>query len=492
MPSRIEWTEETWNPIIGCTRCSPACDHCYAVRMAHRLGSNPQTPQYKGLTRMTPDGPDWTGEVRCLEAELSRPLKWRKPRKIFVGSMTDLFHPNVPFEFLDRIFAVMSLCPQHTFQVLTKRPERMREYMERGNRGQLEALSKEVGAKQGYLPWPLPNVWLGTTIWDQPSADKNIPELLGCPAAVRYVSAEPMIGEVDLSKWVGYYPLHEAEKQRGNALPGGGERTDRDQAGWLNLESRPKAQIQMGRENNSDPCSPTEDRRECGGRVQIGQNNDRRGADNGPGASPCLEGHQGADPARLDDKSQERDQVGQFPRQSGAGDVLRTSCSCSECPSCREDRPEWTTQRDVKAERRSGKRDTSEKEVWGVAVVHSKGLRDNISDCEQDMSRGSLGISWLIAGGETGPGARPMHPDWVRSLRDQCEAAGVPFFFKSWGELAPCRLQHIDIAVNRTNGLYHWEFDPECKGDMRRVGKKAAGRVIDGRTWEQFPEVNRG
>lgn len=351
--SRIEWTDATWNPIVGCTRCSPACDHCYAVRMAHRLGSNPQTPQYKGLTRMTTSGPDWTGEVRCLPGELSRPLKWRESRRIFVGSMTDLFHPAVPFEFLDRIFAVMALCPQHTFQVLTKRPERMREYMGLGDRGPLEALSKEVGAKQGYLPWPLPNVWLGTTIWDQDSADRNVSVLLDTQAAVRFVSAEPMLGPVDMDKWIG--------------SNGGVGRCD--VCGQPYSEAHPTSQV-------------------------------------------------------------------------------HARCANQKCPRGNDGE-------------------------WYASVSYRPS------------------ISWVICGGETGPGARPMHPDWVRSLRDQCKGAGVAFFFKSWGEWAPWDDDNWSIPAGADDVLAHDRAIQINGVEFLRVGKKAAGRILDGRTWEQFPEVGR-
>lgn len=222
--STIEWTDATWNPIGGCTRVDEGCRNCYAEIMAARFSGSGQWGE--GLARIVgADGARdhrWTGKLRFNEAALDRPLRWRSPRKIFVNSTSDLFHESVPDEWIDRVFAVMALCPQHTFQVLTKRPDRARAYLSRPDvsvRVGLEALgmtmdhhaahaNSKVGSgiivkatdiNPGALAqWPLPNVWLGTSIHDQASADKRIPELLVCPAAVRFVSAEPLLGPVNL------------------------------------------------------------------------------------------------------------------------------------------------------------------------------------------------------------------------------------------------------------------------------------------------------
>ena len=129
--SKIEWTDATWNPIAGCDIVSPGCRQCYAMRrVAPRLAANPATPHYHGTVKKTKTGYVWTGKIGIASDKVfNRPLAWKKPRKIFVNSTSDLFHPNVPDEVIDRCFAVMSLCPQHTFQVLTKRPKRMLEYI---------------------------------------------------------------------------------------------------------------------------------------------------------------------------------------------------------------------------------------------------------------------------------------------------------------------------------------------------------------------------
>lgn len=196
----IEWTNETWNPVTGCTKVSAGCANCYAERMAKRL---------KGRYGYPKDEPF---RVTLHEDRLTGPLRWRTPRMIFVCSMGDLFHADVPFDFIDRVFAVMALCPQHTFQVLTKRPERMESYindwhatvpLERcfdRRKGCVYAIVDKIAGRY-VVPryWPLPNVWLGTSVENQQAADERIPHLLRCPAAVRFVSAEPLLGPVDLS-----------------------------------------------------------------------------------------------------------------------------------------------------------------------------------------------------------------------------------------------------------------------------------------------------
>jgi protein gp37 len=175
----IQWTEATWNPLAGCSVVSPGCTNCYAMREAG--GRLKSSAKFAGLTEPSKAGPVWTGEVRLWERVLDQPVRWTKPRRIFVNSMSDLFHESVPDEWIDRVFAVMALCPQHTFQVLTKRADRMRDYCSSPYNG--VALS---------FKWPLPNVWLGVSVEDQARADGRIPRLLDTPAAVRcLVRASP-------------------------------------------------------------------------------------------------------------------------------------------------------------------------------------------------------------------------------------------------------------------------------------------------------------
>ena len=203
MPSKIERTEETWNPVTGCTKVSPGCANCYAERMAKRLAGRCGYPK---------DNPF---AVMMHYYRLEQPIHWHKPRTIFVCSMGDLFHPEVSFEFIDKVFAVMALCPQHTFQVLTKRADRMRDYfayLEEENKKPSHtphraieiALEHITGDHWPYIPpvqaWPLPNLWLGVSAENQEMADERIPLLLQTPAAERFVSVEPMLGEVDFKQ----------------------------------------------------------------------------------------------------------------------------------------------------------------------------------------------------------------------------------------------------------------------------------------------------
>lgn len=326
--SKIEWTDSTWSPITGCTKVSAGCDHCYAETIARRFAG----------TKAYPNG----FEVTLRPERLDQPLRWRKPRKVFVNSMSDLFHDAVPDRFIGEVFSVMGATPQHTYQILTKRHRRMRSLLRRWT----DHLTKgcycppDQGGCSAPMDvlhgrWPLPNVWLGVSVESQQWADIRIPALLETPAAVRFLSCEPLLGPVDLR----------------------------------NLRARNGALID------------------------------------------CL-----------------------------AGDVK-----------------------------------TPEGEVYAACPS---------------------AISWVIAGGESGPGARPMHPDWARSLRDQCQATGVPFFFKQWGEWRPEPVYdtvsgrfHVVMPDGRDRGVpwSGWKLDQPDAVVMERVGKGDAGRELDGRVWDEFP-----
>lgn len=202
--TKIEWADVVWNPIRGCSRVSRGCERCYAERQAHRFSG--EGMPYEGLTRMTEHGPVWTGKIKLVPELLDQPLHWKKPRRIFVNSMSDLFHEAVPDEFLDQVFAVMATAKKHTFQVLTKRPERMLKYFQEPARPDMVYWA---AYKFGYLgamcggtkaPIPVPNVQLGVSVEDQETADERIPLLLQTPAAVRFISAEPLLGPIDLLK----------------------------------------------------------------------------------------------------------------------------------------------------------------------------------------------------------------------------------------------------------------------------------------------------
>lgn len=299
--TKIEWADATWNPIRGCTKVSEGCRNCYAARMAARF-SAPGQP-YEGLAEMTPHGPRWTGKIRLVPEVLEKPLRWLKPRRVFVNSMSDLFHEDVPNEFIAEVWNAMRYAQIHTFQIITKRPERMFKWFKSIHEWEGYMVFGDIKPKayggNGIVVgesdnWPLPNVWLGVSVDNQQAADERIPLLLQTPAAVRFVSCEPLLGPVDLERWV---------------------------------------------------------------------TSDEMGVPTG------------------------------------------------------------------------------------------------------------MEIDWVIVGGESGPGARPMHPEWVRSIRDQCQAARVPFFFKSWGKHIP----YDENTLYNFNGNFYL--------------KKFAKREIDGREWNEMPEV---
>lgn len=177
--TQIEWTDQTWNPVVGCSIISPGCTNCYAMGMAKRLEAM-HCHKYDGLTRQSAGRTVWNGEVRCVEADLEKPLRWRKSRMIFVNSMSDLFHEDVPFEFIMQVWQVMEATPQHTYQILTKRPDRMDNFI------------------TFMHPPTLPNVWLGVSV-ESDEYRNRIEILSAIPAAIRFISFEPLIDRV-------YYP----------------------------------------------------------------------------------------------------------------------------------------------------------------------------------------------------------------------------------------------------------------------------------------------
>lgn len=225
----IEWCDATWQPVVGCTRVSAGCDNCYAIGTVNRFR------KADGLTKLRPKdasrpGLDWSGKVLLQPERLADPLKWRKPRRVFVCSQADLFHDAVPFEFIAAVFGVMASSRQHTFLVLTKRPSRAREYFAWVEKRASDYRS--TSAPHGWLfvdaataalpdsmiggpsPWPVPNVHLGVSVEDQATANERIPTLLELPAVVRWVSYEPALGPVDIERWLW------AHRERGAASIG--------------------------------------------------------------------------------------------------------------------------------------------------------------------------------------------------------------------------------------------------------------------------------
>lgn len=195
--SKIEWTNVTWNPIVGCNKISLGCDNCYAEKMALRqvyihqkreCGLNDTCLSYTVATNET----GWSGKTSFNNSQLVKPLRWKKPRMIFVCSMGDLFHKSVPFAWIDQVFDIMAQTPRHTYQILTKRPDRMKQYFEHKNE-----LLKDLG---GYSPPPF--IWLGVTAENQEQANKRVPVLLQIPASIHFVSIEPMLSNIFLDDWM--------------------------------------------------------------------------------------------------------------------------------------------------------------------------------------------------------------------------------------------------------------------------------------------------
>lgn len=230
----IAWTDTSWNPVRGCTRVSPGCERCYAEEQALRItrfdrgrGVPEGQGAYDGLVKRVGAEARWTGLVRLVPEKLAEPLRWRRPRKVFVNSMSDLFHESLTNEEVAAVFGVMAAASRHTFQVLTKRPARLIEWASWAARqgeellaavsepppsgspvgGALAVMTGEaVLGRCGFATachagWPLPNVWLGVSVENQTAADERIPLLLQTPAAVRWVSYEPALGPVDFTRW---------------------------------------------------------------------------------------------------------------------------------------------------------------------------------------------------------------------------------------------------------------------------------------------------
>lgn len=200
----IGWCDVTWNPVRGCSRVSPGCDNCYAMGQAHRFSGtvNGKPGPFRGLTTKRKGKVDWSGRVRFIPEALTIPQSWREPKWIFVNSMSDLFHESLTNEEIAAVFGAMACCSKHTFQILTKRAKRMREWFQWIEDNGTEVCQREFychTSRVGPVPWewPMKNVWLGVSAEDQKRADERVPFLLRTPAAVRFVSAEPLLGPID-------------------------------------------------------------------------------------------------------------------------------------------------------------------------------------------------------------------------------------------------------------------------------------------------------
>lgn len=321
--SSIQWTDSTWNPVLGCSPVSEGCRNCYAASMAYRFRETDSV--FYHLADRRCGRAVFNGGIHTNEAQKLAPLTWRKGRLVFVGSMTDIFHENIPDFIRTDIFAVIAACPQHVFQMLTKRPKLAVDYFRRTDMASLRTAMRGLdlpGIDRLPSTWPLPNVWMGASMENQPAANERMGDLLRIPAVVRFASVEPMLGPISLRI----------------------------------------------------PCAP----------------------------------------------------------------------------------------------------------FWGGK-----------------NTRWTLPLDWVIAGGESGPGARVSDPRWFRNLRDECAVFRVPFLFKQWGEFYPDDYEPDSdrplIRAVWSDGV-KWHPSPRLVDRFRhdatlmvRVGKKRSGRLLDGREHNAFP-----
>jgi protein gp37 len=455
----IEWTDAVWNPVRGCTKISPGCKNCYAETLSERFRGVPGHPYEQGF------------DLRLVPEKIAEPLRWRKPRRVFVNSMSDLFHEGVPFEFVAAVFGVMAACPQHTFQVLTKRPERMLEWFEwMQQRSPLVApaiiawgaacdamraanVQNPGGELLGNQPWPPPNVWLGVSVENRKHGLPRINVLREVPAAVRFLSVEPLLEDLgDISHLLRGDHGH-SEDDGGTCLSCGGVRRANDRQRGNGVEGGSSPVVSLDTVHGEHRVLSTESGEGYARGVSTGPIHGEWRAGQCTCSPTGMETLQRTSPRRHDREPQEWDQGGQPSQQPGVGHSFRANNP-----------------------RHAGS---------GV------------------QPRQEPAISWVIVGGESGHGARPMHPEWARRIRDQCVAAGVAFFFKQWGEWIPrshCiaeetwsfrRWGTLTIDGQWFESTAPWNgHDDDGGGEaaMRLVGKAKAGRALDGRSWDEMPQ----
>lgn len=470
--TKIEWTSYrrpdgsmvpgyTFNPWRGCTKVSAGCANCYAETMSKR------NPEVLGIW-----GDNGTRAV-ATESYWRQPLKWNreaekagKRRRVFCASLADVFERRSELEQpRGGLFRLIAETPYLDWLLLTKRPE---------NVNYLSPWGSEA------WPWPS-NIWLGTSVENQEQADKRIPELLKVPARVRFLSCEPLLGPVDLTKWIG--GLNATEELRRSGLQAGRSGNVGDRCRGQHLEERKKGE-EASREGFGGVFSDSGD----------AQWDTLRGVSSSTG----LEALQRPNPSRVDDQPQGRDQEEKSSRQLGTGNVLGATDPCSS--GAREVQSKRGTQQQCETVRCGNQGDSHASGTRGASEEDRDRFPGQRQDDFQDCTQSAPSLHWIIAGGESGHGARPSHPEWFRFVRDQCVAAGIPYFFKQWGEwapgsaigatkLQPMNLQTMKVLDGRLVGQAFAAGYFEDQAPLLRVGKKTAGRVLDGRTWDESPRL---
>lgn len=433
----IEWTGKTWNPLVGCSKISEGCRNCYAINQAYRNAAmaekmpNPgRLAYYDGLTEKRGDRVEWTGKVNFVPEALEIPIKTRKPTTWFVNSMSDLLHESVTFEQLFRIATVMLQTPQHTYQILTKRPERFWLWSD-----VLKTLQDSInGAMENPISVnPLSNVWLGVTVENQKAADDRIPLLLQTPAAVRFLSCEPLLEKIDLSEFLGY-AIRQAS--RGDNLSSSSVRQAGNRFRGAHLERYQTRQ--ETRRINEQPIS------EHQSDVQQSEISNRC-----PSTSVSTFLRQNS--RRLDDQPQRRQQEEQSPTQSGVSDNLGSSFTRNSCTQKESEIAESVGRGESRIETDSttSSGDSGQTNEGREVGSNSSGLRDSFSDGFKDSERNAMGvISWCILGGESGHSARPCDIEWIRTIVQQCKAAHIPVFVKQLGSKPQASKPYIAGVVD--------------------------------------------
>lgn len=442
--SNIEWTEQTWNPIVGCSRISMGCQNCYAEVMTKRLEAMGQA-KYAGLLN---EQGRFDGVVRFDEESLLIPLKRKKPTTYFVNSMSDLFHESIPDEWIDRVFAVMALSPQHIFQVLTKRADRMREYCRdlKHYRGALSDfwigdaihhlapfITSET-LRTARIDKPLPNVWLGVSVENQKAADERIPHLLDTPAAIRFLSCEPLLEEVDIRQFLEHNPVYENQRKRDICLPSGEVGRSGNFTKWRDM-ANPQTGLGSLAETSGEPPVQEGESGTRLRRILSSSDNDRRGEGVRAGTSACVSTFQRGNSNRQDNQSRERQEEGQPTGKFEAGNLFGTATTRdADSENGTRLRSERRKELQEQANSESSYRDSETAQGGRAVIEDSSGLSSGSQSGFQDRKGRPLGTSDLvIVGGESGPGARPCNVDWIRSIVGQCKAADVPVFVKQLG-----------------------------------------------------------
>ena len=414
-----------------CVHVSEGCRNCYAEAMNRWRGTGfAFTPESLRL--------GWI-EPFLDERHLLKPLHMRRPRRIFWNDMTDLFGDWVPDEWIERHFTVFALTPKHTHIILTKRAERMREYLgdpEAPRRIALAAsrMQNAVTPADSLPMWPLPNVWGLVSVEDQARADKRLPPLIDAPLAVRGVSYEPAIGPVDLSGFLCDNPSHEHyQTRRGVDLRDGASRRDGDRRSGSNMADRQAGLGSLEQGRSDKPLREDQGGEEAAFGISDGPRHDWQASSERSSTSSRLATFQRSVAGRNDDQPSERDQIRQPPGQSRTGDTIR------ERTARRPDIRGWQDRVSMGHSESCGQVDIRSSDGDSGAagerrkITHlGSGIRSGISDNLACRPRGSPPF-WVICGGESGPGARPFDLAWARDVIAQCRAAGVPVFVKQLG-----------------------------------------------------------